>query len=135
MRAILQEKLTEDQISLVKEREKTKALFTEVVRLGEQQERSNEIIQTLNLQLETRLGSVETKIGNSDRGLMNMLAKGENGLNHFNDWNDKMDKKLQILESNLYNIGVTLSCSLILSLLILERTTPRQGYNSQIRNY
>lgn len=39
MRSILQEKITDENINISKEREKTKALFLEVVRLGESSER------------------------------------------------------------------------------------------------
>lgn len=59
MRELLQTKVTSEQSELVKEREKSKALFFEVVRLGEQSERQNEIINNVNLGLETRLQSLE----------------------------------------------------------------------------
>lgn len=40
MRSMLQEKITEEGTTLAKEREKSKALFMEVVRLGEGQEKT-----------------------------------------------------------------------------------------------
>ena len=44
MRGILQDKITDETSQLQKEREKSKALFLEVVRIGESHERLNEQI-------------------------------------------------------------------------------------------
>ena len=106
MREILQEKLTEDQATALKERERAKTLFHEVVRLGEQQERSNEMIQNLNLTLETKLQALEAKYLVAERALSTITQKGEVGLNNLTEWNDKMEKKVLSLESNLYALTV-----------------------------
>ena len=107
MREIIQKKLTEDQNAAIKEREKTKALFNEVVRLGETQERQSDLLQNNNLGLETRLQAVEAKFQASERALSSLAQKGETGLTHLNDWNDKVDKKITNLEATLYHVGVT----------------------------
>lgn len=106
MREIIQEKLTEDQTAAIKEREKTKALFNEVVRLGEQQERAAELYQANNLNLETRLQAMEAKYQAAERALSSLSQKGETGLLQLNDWNDKIDKKLSTLEATFYQLGV-----------------------------
>ncbi len=106
MREIIQEKLTEDQASALKERERSKTLFHEVVRLGEQHERNAEMIQNLNLALETKLQAIESKYIVAERALSSLTQKGEVGLNNLNDWNDKVEKKVLALESNLYALTV-----------------------------
>lgn len=102
MREILQEKLSEDQQTALKERERAKTLFHEVVRLGEQQERNNEMLQNVNLALETKYQALEAKFLVADRTLAMLGQKGEIGLNNLSEWNDKMEKKTQALESNLF---------------------------------
>lgn len=49
---MLQEKITEESSHLQKEREKTKALFMEMVRLGELHEKLQESLSTMNQQFE-----------------------------------------------------------------------------------
>ena len=61
MRGLIQEKITEDQQVFIKEREKTKALFGEVVRIGEAQDKNSDHIHSLNLALENRLQGLEGK--------------------------------------------------------------------------
>ena len=60
LREMLQQKVTSEQSELTKEREKSKALFFEVVRLGESSERQNEMLQNVNLGIETRIQSLES---------------------------------------------------------------------------
>jgi hypothetical protein len=102
----LHEKLTEDLLSLSKEREKSKALFLEVVRLGEQQEKSNEKIQNLNLLLDGKLKNMENRMQVGEKNLNQISMKGEQGIENFSDFNEKLDKRVQNLESNLLSLGV-----------------------------
>jgi len=104
MRSILQEKLTEDQGFAIKEKERSKTLFHEVVRLGEQQERSSEVIQNLNMALESKLQSLETKYQVTERALLALTERGQAGLSNLGEWNDQFDKKIQALESNIYSL-------------------------------
>lgn len=55
MRGMIQEKITEEGSGLAKEREKSKALFMEVVRLGEGQERIQESLNATQMQYEQRI--------------------------------------------------------------------------------
>jgi hypothetical protein len=55
MRGMIQEKITEESSGLAKEREKSKALFMEVVRLGEGFERLNEQLSASTMTYESRI--------------------------------------------------------------------------------
>jgi len=104
MRSILQEKLTEDQGFAIKEKERSKTLFHEVVRLGEQQERSAEVLQNLNLALEAKVQAMETKFQVNERALMALTERGQAGLTNLGSWNEQFEKKFQSLESNIYSL-------------------------------
>lgn len=106
MRSMLQEKMTEGQSAAIKEKERSKTLFHEVVRLGEQQEKYAEQIQTLNMALESRIQSFEAKFSVNDRALASLSEKGVSGLNNLNEWNDRVEKRVQGMESNLYALTV-----------------------------
>jgi hypothetical protein len=62
MRGMIQDKLSEDGSGLAKEREKSKALFLEVVRLGENNERLQEGLSTSMTSVDQRLLALETKV-------------------------------------------------------------------------
>ena len=106
MKNFLHEKFTEDYSTITKEREKSKALFLEVVRLGETQEKNAEFIQNLNMQFESRIKAVESRFQIGERSLNSVMIKGDQGLNNVTEWNEKLDKRIQNLESNLLSIGV-----------------------------
>lgn len=106
MKSYLHEKFTEDLLSLSKEREKSKTLFLEVVRLGEQQEKSNEKIQNLNLLLDGKLKNLENRLHVGEKNLNQISVKGEQGIDNFSDWNEKLEKRVQGLEGNLLSLGV-----------------------------
>ena len=107
MRSILQEKLTEDQGFAIKEKERSKTLFHEVVRLGEQQERNAEMYQNLNLALEAKLQAIETKYQVNERAIMALTERGQAGLTNLGSWNEQFEKKIQSLESNIYSLTVS----------------------------
>ncbi|KAM3144712.1 hypothetical protein pb186bvf_003021 [Paramecium bursaria] len=101
MRGMLQDKITEENNNLQKEREKTKALFMEVVRLGEQSERLHESLQSMNHQHEQKLLQLESKIYNGEKALVQVAQKGDAGINYLNETNERFDKRLLQLETNL----------------------------------
>lgn len=55
MRVYLQDKLNEDHISNVKNKEKNTILFNEVVRIGETNEKQQAVLQSLQVGLESRI--------------------------------------------------------------------------------
>lgn len=102
----MHEKFSEDYSSITKEREKSKALFLEVVRLGESHEKNAEFIQNLNLQFDSRIKAVESRFQMGERSINSLIIKGDQGINNVTEWNEKLDKRIQNLESNLLTIGV-----------------------------
>lgn len=127
MRGIIQEKLTEDQNAAIKEREKTKALFNEVVRLGEQQEKTSELLSSNSVGLETRVHSLEAKLQASERAFNSLAQRGETGISQLNDWNEKVDKKLGTLEATFYQLGVSCLLSLLIILYMLRKSNKEIG--------
>lgn len=59
--------IEEENSNLSKEREKMKALFLEVVRLGENQERQTTNMNGVNSTLEDKIRMLESKISNGER--------------------------------------------------------------------
>jgi len=55
MRQYLQEKLNEDHVSNVKNKEKNNVLFSEVVRIGEINEKHQEILSNMQVVMESRI--------------------------------------------------------------------------------
>lgn len=106
MKNFLHEKFTEDYTTIAKEREKSKALFLEVVRLGEAQEKNAEFIQNLNMQFENRLKNIENQYQVGERSINSIVVKGNQGLNNVTEWNEKLEKRIQNLETNLLTLGV-----------------------------
>jgi len=122
MRSMLQEKMTEGQSAQIKEKERSKTLFHEVVRLGEQQEKYADMLQNVNLQLESRIQAFEAKFNVNERALASISEKGVSGLNNLNEWNERVEKRVQGMESNLYALTVRFGISKGLVMLI-ERTS------------
>lgn len=106
MKNFLHEKFTEDHTNIAKEREKSKALFLEVVRLGESHEKNTEFLQNLNMQFEGRIKAIESKFQIGERSISSLVVKGDQSINNISDWNEKLEKRIQNLESNLLTLGV-----------------------------
>jgi hypothetical protein len=62
MRTFLQEKLNEDHIGTIKQKEKSTVLFNEVVRLGQEYEKQIDYLQGLNSNYENRIQTLESRI-------------------------------------------------------------------------
>ena len=105
MKGQIQEKISEDQQVFIKEREKTKALFSEVVRIGEAQDKNSDHIHSLNLALENRLQQLEGKFVQNEKNTNSSLHKGELGYKNLNDFTEKTDRRTQQLEANLIGLG------------------------------
>lgn len=105
MRILIQDKISEDQQLFMKEREKSKALFNEVVRIGETQEKQSKDIYSLNSDMESRLRGLESKFILSEQNMNQLITKGETGINYMSEWNEKLDSRIQQLETNLIGLG------------------------------
>jgi len=129
MKTFLHEKFTEDYASITKEREKSKALFLEVVRLGETQEKNADFLQGLNMQFEGRIKAIESRFQMGERSLNSVMVKGDQGLNNVTEWNEKLEKRIQNLESNLLGIGVNKNIKKLKNVTFFPaRTNQRQGF-------
>ncbi|KAL4480269.1 hypothetical protein ABPG74_020785 [Tetrahymena malaccensis] len=104
LRGIMQEKMTEEQSLLQKEREKSKALFMEVVRLGETQERQNDVFNNLQGQFESRIAILEAQLSAGQRSVNQIAQKGDQGINYISDWNEKLERRMQQTEASILSI-------------------------------
>lgn len=66
MRSYLQEKLNEDHIGTIKQKEKSTVLFNEVVRLGQEYEKQLEFMQSLNQNYENRIQTMEARLASTE---------------------------------------------------------------------
>ena len=105
MRVLLQDKISEDQQVFMKEREKSKAFFNELVRVGELQEKQAKEIYGLGSELDSRLRGLESKFVVSEQAMGQLAAKGETGITYISEWNGKLDGRVQQLETNLIGLG------------------------------
>ena len=81
VRAILQDRLSEEQMGSIKQKEKSAALFTEVVRLGETQNKTEEEVQKLHLAIESRIQTFEEKISINEKLISNLEKLQQVGQN------------------------------------------------------
>ena len=105
MRVLLQDKISEDQQLFMKEREKSKALFNELVRIGELQEKQSKDIYGLNAELDSRVRGLESQFILAEQTMSQLATKGETGITYISEWNGKLDGRIQQLESNLIGLG------------------------------
>ncbi len=66
MRGFLQEKLNDDHLGSIKQKEKSTVLFNEVVRLGQEYEKQIEFLQQLNSNYENRIQTMETRLASAE---------------------------------------------------------------------
>ena len=82
----------------VKQNEKNSALFTEVVRLGEEHEKHAQNLQGINQELQTRLAAIESKASIFDSNFQ-AVGEWENSSNNLmNDLAEKMEKRMHNME-------------------------------------
>ena len=105
MRGVMQDRLNEESSSLAKEREKSKALFEEIVRLGEVMEKSEEKISALELAIEGRVGGLESGKMMVEKRLEEVQGKGEGAMGQVVSWNQKLESRVQQLEATLFVLG------------------------------
>ena len=105
MRGVMQDRLNEESSSLAKEREKSKALFEEIVRLGEVTEKAEEKIAALELAIEGRVGGLENGRMMVEKRLEEVQGKGEGAVGQVVSWNQKLENRVQQLEATLFVLG------------------------------
>jgi uncharacterized coiled-coil protein SlyX len=57
------------------------------------------------MQYEQRIQQLETKIYSGEKALVQVSQKGDTGLSYINDWNDKLERRVMMLESNIITLG------------------------------
>ena len=72
VKSALQENLATGQIEKVKNKEKNQALFTEVVRIGEQTEQTVKFLKELALGTENKMKELESRINTGEISLQNV---------------------------------------------------------------
>lgn len=105
MRTFLQEKITEDHKMHQKHKEKGQVLFSELVRLGEGYEKTNEFLQNLSLSLENRILNIENKVSVGERQVVSIDGKSEGNMVQLMELAEKMYGKIQMLEQALLALG------------------------------
>jgi hypothetical protein len=69
-----------------------------MVRIGEEQEKQQEGLQQMNLMLETRLQTLESRQGAAENNYVSIDKKGESSSHFITEIMDKMESKLQNME-------------------------------------
>lgn len=106
MRNILQSKMSEDHADKVKAKEKNSILFNELVRIGQDNERQNQGLQSLNQQMEERIAVLEQRLGQSETNTVMVNRKGDAASMFLNDVFEKVEGKLMGLEQNVQLINM-----------------------------
>lgn len=57
------------------------------------------------MELEARLQQIEHKYAVGEQNLNQVVVKGETGINYVTEWNDKLDKRIMQIESNMIGLG------------------------------
>ncbi|KAL4466952.1 hypothetical protein ABPG74_010549 [Tetrahymena malaccensis] len=104
MKGLIQDKLTEENNNLSKEKAKTKALFMEVVRLGENQERQSNSMKQTQQDLEEKIRFLESKIMNGERTVSQLAEKGDKNINQMGEWGEVTAQRIRDFENGLQNL-------------------------------
>ena len=105
IRNFIQEKHTEDHKLHQKHKEKGQVLFGEVVRLGENYEKTNDFLQNLSLNLEGRMMTLENRINSGERQVVSVDNKSEGNVNLLIELAEKVEKRIHMIESALLSLG------------------------------
>ena len=98
MRTFLQEKLNDDHLSNVKQKEKSTVLFNEVVRLGQETEKQVEFLQGLNQNYENRIQTLESRLASTEQNTVTNEKRGDISQSMLNEIIEKLESKLLNME-------------------------------------
>lgn len=98
MRTFLQEKLNEDHLQGIKQKEKSTVLFNEVVRLGQEYEKQIEFLQNLNQNYEGRIQTLESRLANTEQSTFANEKRGDLSQNMINDLLERLESKVLHLD-------------------------------------
>lgn len=57
------------------------------------------------MELEARLQQIEHKYALGEQNLNQVVVKGETGISYVTEWNEKLDKRVMQIESNMIGLG------------------------------
>ena len=108
MRDVLHDKLGEDQVANVKNKEKNVALFNEVVRLGQELERQSDQLQQLNAAIDTKLQTLEAKLSKAEQDAVNAESAGSGYTSLLSKQTERSEKRFIQLEDAFQSLAVRL---------------------------
>ena len=90
----------------MKQNEKSSALFSEVVRLGEEHEKTAQSLSGLNSELQSRLAALESKTNMFEGNFQSVGERESSTSNLMTDLAEKMEKRVHNLEEviNMLNV-------------------------------
>jgi len=106
IRSLIQEKITVESREAIKNKEKAQALFGEVVRLGEQQERNSDVLQKIGSVFEQRIQTLESRLMQGEQVYTQLNQRTDSGVNILADMADKVERRMQMLEGALSALNV-----------------------------
>lgn len=107
IRALIQDKISSESREAVKNKEKAQALFGEVVRLGEQQERNADVLQKIGSVFEQRIQTLESRLMQGEQVYTQLNQRTDSGVGILADMADKVERRMQMLEGALAALNVT----------------------------
>lgn len=107
MRELIADKLGEDQLVNVKNKEKNVALFNEVVRIGQELDRQSGQLQSLILSVEGKFQAVDTRLSKSEQDASNAERTGNTLNGMLASVTEKTETRLNQLEGNVELIVVS----------------------------
>lgn len=108
IKTLVEEKIETDKIITNTEKEKSRALFNEVVRLGEHQEKLSQTMGSFTIQAETRLQSIEKKGLIVDQMSSELRQIGMYVKDELKTFTEKMNVKLAYLDKEISQLNVRL---------------------------
>lgn len=94
MRQFMQDKINEDHVSNVKNKEKNTVLFNEVVRIGEVNEKHQDVISNLQVGLESRIQTLEARLQSSESNTFTAEKRTDQAQNFVTEIVEKLESKI-----------------------------------------
>ena len=101
IRQFMHDKVGEDQLNHVRHHEKSTALFNEVVRLGQENEKNQDSFNNFMAQIENKMQIVESRQNKGEQDMMHVEGVGASGSTMAIQLADKMERKILELENVL----------------------------------
>jgi hypothetical protein len=101
LRGRFSEKSLENSEFQQKEKEKSRALFNEMVRLGETAQKQQQMIENQGVQSQAKMQQLEFQLKSANSQIQAFLERGGNNFNNLNLSYDKFSQKMLSLEQQL----------------------------------